>query len=81
MVCRVLHAAKLVMVHDVACHADGEQLADPRRKDAFRNHAGVRAGDDDGVGALPMLTGLLSDGGGYVARIAYGVQVALVALL
>ena len=46
---RVLDAAQLVVVDDVARQPDDEQLTDARREDILRDDPGIRTGDDDGV--------------------------------
>ena len=51
---RVFDASELVPVQNVSRHADHEQLADVRGKDALRDHARIRTADHDRVRVLSL---------------------------
>ena len=64
----VLDAAQLVIVDDVARHADHKQLPDPGAEQALRQDAGIGAADHNGIGLLPLLAAFQPQTGGHVAQ-------------
>ena len=79
MTCRVLDAAQLVVVDDIARQPDDEQLPDARRENVLRDDPGVRAGDDDGVGGLAFGPGGQPDAAGDIAVTAFRIEIFEVA--
>ena len=79
MTCRVLDAAQLVVIDDVARQPDDEQFPDARRENVLRDDPGVRAGDDDGVGRLALGPCGHPDAAGNIAAPVLRVQVFQVA--
>ena len=69
---RVLDAAQLVVVDDVARQPDDEQLTDARREDILRD-------DDDGVGRLALRPGGHPDTAGNIAAPVFRVQIFQIA--
>ena len=76
---RVLDAAQLVVIDDVARQPDDEQLTDARREDVLRDDPGIRTGDDDGVGRLALRLGGHPDTAGNIAAPVFRVQVFQIA--
>ena len=58
---RILDAAELMQVQHIPRDADHKQLADAGVKDPFRNHARIRAADDDRIRMLSVFRRFLAD--------------------
>ena len=57
--CGIFYASKLVIIDDVAGYADGKEVTDGGVKNPLRYHAGIGAGNDDGIRLLPILGKML----------------------
>ena len=75
----IFNAPQLVVVDHVPRHADHEKLAQPGGKYALRDHPGVGAADDNGVGGLPVGGGVKPQPGGNVTGAAFRGQVTFIA--
>ena len=71
----ILDAAQLVVVDDVACQPDDEQLPDACREDVLRDDPRIRAGDDNGIGRLALRPGGQPNAAGDIAASILRIQV------
>ena len=80
MVCGVFDAPELMIIDHITGDPNHEQISDAYLKYRFRNNSGVRAGNNQSKGILPVHTGIFADSGRDIPYLVLHLQISSISL-